>query len=897
MKKLQNILLAFLVMTMIVCLPGNAVWAAEEQAADSQTDSSQQMTSDNMNFDVIFAIDGSGSMKKSDAMKLRLTAGRLFTELASSDTSRAGFVQFTNVIMDSAGLTDLSTEENKEAFRNRLSGLKDSVKGTWDTDISLGLTEALKMLKDGGSFGNDRHPIIILLSDGNTDLPSGPRTVEESNAELTTTLSEASQLGVPIYSIGLNWDGKLDIDYMQNIADQTGGQFYNITSASEFNQNMKDIFGNVADGESVDLKAEYKDGRYQTDFVIDNSSVLTANIVILTDKGVSDPKLTDPTGADIPLDEAHGVIVATDTTQDGTVSTYTILKIMYPAQGVWKVSVAGEADDAVQINLLTTYDISFVLKNSKNPVAGEAVTIKGTLVRADEAIKDSDLLAGATAVCTIVDNKGNIVGENLPMKYNKKKSAFYYKMTPEKSGNYYITAKLEGKDGSFSKEASQLQVAVDREQLAVSKNYPKVSLWCNPIKTKETLNLTDYVQCEDFSTLNCNVEESEKSVIDISYNKGTGELNITPLKTGSGLVKLTLTDEYGQNAELTLDAKVRGSWIWFVAGIVILLVLIALITALRQATKPLLKDPVTVELSLPPMLVNMTPAPATIIPPSKTSEVILGRLIQNDTFAQSTMGDVIMNAGLSPLLGKVKLIARKGGEISVKIMPKVQGMVMIDGQTVDPAKGITRVLTKGDKLGIQFSADGRMTSTVSLRLGEDNSNWGGVTFGGSGNGPDFGNESFGTPFGTGGGFGGSGNAGGFGTGGGFGGSGNAGGFGTGGGFGGSGNAGGFGTGGGFGGGGNAGGFGTGGGFGGGGNAGGFGTGGGFGGSGNDDGFGSTEDFGGSTSDDNASQGSFETGSQENSQGSVNNGGGNSGFNFGGEDSNGNGSDNGFGGFF
>ena len=81
MKKLQNILLAFLVMTMIVCLPGNAVWAAEEQAADSQTDSSQQMTSDNMNFDVIFAIDGSGSMKKSDAMKLfyaRLFSGYAF---------------------------------------------------------------------------------------------------------------------------------------------------------------------------------------------------------------------------------------------------------------------------------------------------------------------------------------------------------------------------------------------------------------------------------------------------------------------------------------------------------------------------------------------------------------------------------------------------------------------------------------------------------------------------------------------------------------------------------------------------------------------------------------------------------------------------------------------------
>ena len=60
-----------------------------------------------------------------------------------SNTSRAGFVQFTNIIMDSQGLTDLSTEDSKASFRDRLSGLQDSVKGSWDTDISLGLIDRL----------------------------------------------------------------------------------------------------------------------------------------------------------------------------------------------------------------------------------------------------------------------------------------------------------------------------------------------------------------------------------------------------------------------------------------------------------------------------------------------------------------------------------------------------------------------------------------------------------------------------------------------------------------------------------------------------------------------------------------------------------------------------------
>lgn len=234
MRHMKKILTVLLAAVMLICMSVSAVWAEGEEVA-------QQTTADNMSFDVIFAIDGSGSMKKSDALKLRLTAGRLFTEMTYSNTSRAGFVQFTNIIMDSQGLTDLSTEDSKASFRDRLSGLQDSVKGSWDTDISLGLTQALNLLKEGDSFNGDRNPMIILLSDGNTDLPNGPRTVEESNAELTGTLSEAASLGVPIYSIGLNYDGKLDVDYMQNIANQTGGAFYNITTATDFNKYMTDI--------------------------------------------------------------------------------------------------------------------------------------------------------------------------------------------------------------------------------------------------------------------------------------------------------------------------------------------------------------------------------------------------------------------------------------------------------------------------------------------------------------------------------------------------------------------------------------------------------------------------------------------------------------------------------
>ena len=747
MRHMKKILTVLLAAVMLICMSVSAVWAEGEEVA-------QQTTADNMSFDVIFAIDGSGSMKKSDALKLRLTAGRLFTEMTYSNTSRAGFVQFTNIIMDSQGLTDLSTEDSKASFRDRLSGLQDSVKGSWDTDISLGLTQALNLLKEGDSFNGDRNPMIILLSDGNTDLPNGPRTVEESNAELTGTLSEAASLGVPIYSIGLNYDGKLDVDYMQNIANQTGGAFYNITTATDFNKYMTDIFGNVADGDLTGLNPAYIDGRFVTDFVIDNGSVLMANIVILTDKGVSDPQLIDPTGAVVPLDADHGVIVSTDTSDENKVSTYTILKIMYPVQGAWKVSVKGEADDAVQVNLLTTYDISFKLLNSRDPIAGNDINIYGKLVRGDENITDSNLLSGAMAICTIMDNKGNIVGENLPMTYNEEKHVFICKTNLEKSGNYYVTAHLEGKDGSVSKEAAQYQLSIGRAKLTVS-GRPDVSMWCNPIKTKASVDISQHVKSESLAELNCSIEDNGNNIVTADYNKDTGMLNITPLRTGTGYLKLIFSDAYGQSAELTVFVTVKPSWIWFVAAIVILAVIVAVIAGIMKATKPVLKDSVTVELSLPPMLANLTPSPATLAMPAKKSEVILGKLIQGDTFAQSTLGNPIMQAGLTTLVNKIKLVACKGDAVTVKILPKTPGMIMINNQNVDNAKGISYPMNKGDRIAIQFSTDGNSISTVTLQLGgeggwDGNFEPGGDIFGGGQSGNPFGNNDFGSPFGGGG---------------------------------------------------------------------------------------------------------------------------------------------------
>lgn len=301
MKKTARFLVMLLLLV-VTCVTGIPVKA--EEATPS--------TEDNLNLDVIYVIDGSGSMERADPEYMAPTAGKLFTELCafSAEGTRAGYVYYSHVILDSVGLTDLST--GKDTLKKGMEAIKYDINN--DTDIALGLTEAVKLLKEGKAFNSGRNPMVVLLSDGRTDLPKGPRTVEESQKELSKTLKEAVSLNLPVYTIGLNYDGSLDSATMNDIAEKTGGKFYETKSSDQLNGIIEDIYNDHTKGGSAELPSQYdsKTGRYTTNFTVDNASVYAANIVILTEKGVSDPKIIDPSGKEVPQDEEHNITVSSD---------------------------------------------------------------------------------------------------------------------------------------------------------------------------------------------------------------------------------------------------------------------------------------------------------------------------------------------------------------------------------------------------------------------------------------------------------------------------------------------------------------------------------------------------------------------------------------------------------
>ncbi|MBP3900229.1 MAG: VWA domain-containing protein [Blautia sp.] len=801
------------------------------------------------NFDVVFVIDASGSMKYSDQKKLRFSAGQLFTDLVASDTARAGYVQFTNKIMETQPLTSLADSTEKDAFRQRIAALKDAEKPDDDTDIGLGLEKGLMVLKDSGALSDTtRTPLILFISDGNTDfsdsLPTeAERQAEEqkSNAKLAETLQEAGQLGVPIYVIGLNDDGKLDEANARYIAESTGGKHYIIDSAQEFTSVMEEIFVVENDAEAERQEVHLADSRYSADFEIENNSVLTANISIINENGVNDIRLLSPTGEEVPLDEDHQISVSQEISPTGEAPRYSVVKIYYPMQGHWQVSVQAEPNasadpedirNTIQINLITSYDFTFQPELTGDVESGQDIGISAKIIQEGKQVEDDLLLDGTSAYYTLTDRDGNIIEQDAPMEYDASTHSFNASVAPLKAGDYTLGARLSGKSSVLEKEAEPIQFSVTqtsvsfeveapeevefRESIeltgkviangeeikdadllkdasafytltregegAVAENVPMSfdpatctftatvefpgegnylidtgisgeqimqeeepqqlrvnayripitlkndsveveGLWHGPINRKGTFNITDYVECESPSVLECSVDDG--SPVELNYEPSDGTVTLSPLAAGEQSFTIHVTNEYGDDLALKGTADVFNSIIVLIIAAVVVALIILGVILFRLALRPSLTCPIMLGMSLPYELRELTPPETKItMPGKKTFQSTLFKLIMSDQYAANNLGEAINRTGAGELLRKTVIQAAGQNKVMVKIQPKIQGTVIVDNRTLNDQKGMTIRLGVNERTNIQFALNGQPAIGITLCPGENSGPFG-----------------------------------------------------------------------------------------------------------------------------------------------------------------------------
>ncbi len=426
----------FLVIGIICTMIMTSISAWQPQTANAASPSASKV-------DAVLVVDVSNSMNTSDPGKIGNEAMKMFIDMLSTQNDKVGIVAYTDVVQREKALLNISSEADKQELKTFIDGLN---RGAY-TDTSVGVKEAIRILQDGKTAGHA--PMIVMLADGNNDFnKTTGRTESQSTQDMAQAVAEAKKSGVPIYTIGLNADGKLNKNKLADIAQQTGGKSFITSSADDLPNILSEIFASNLKLKVVPLQSITANGDYQDVTVtVPNDSVLEANISIMSSKPV-DARLIDPSGNTKPIPSSDVLLSKS--------KSYSLIKLLKPVAGDWKLQVKGVQQDKIDINLVFNYDLELKLDAppAKSYKKGDTVQIRSYLTSNNQHYQDQELYANMNAVLKVKDLDTGTTNE-VPL--TNAGDAFTGSYTISDEHDYELTVRAEEK--SFYRETQPVTIS------------------------------------------------------------------------------------------------------------------------------------------------------------------------------------------------------------------------------------------------------------------------------------------------------------------------------------------------------------------------------------------------------------------------------------------------------
>ncbi|MDP4097296.1 VWA domain-containing protein [Paenibacillus sp. P96] len=386
--------------------------------------------------DAVLAVDVSNSMNTSDPAKIGNEAMKMFIDMLSEQDNKVGIVAYTDVIQREKALLTVKSQEDKNELKEFIDGLN---RGAY-TDTSVGIKEAVNLLQDGAEPSHA--PMIVMLADGNNDLnESTGRTETNSQKDMEQAIAEAKQNGIPIYTIGLNADGKLNKESLANIAEETGGKSFITSNADDLPGILSEIFASSLDLNVVPLQPITGNGDYQDVTVnVPNENVLEANISIMSSQPI-DARLVDPDGNTRKL-PADDILLSKS-------KSYSLIKMLKPQAGDWKLQIKGVDQDKIDINLVFNYDLGLSLSAipDQDYAKGDNININAYLTSGGQQLQDTSLYEGMNAVLNITDLD---TGKTDTMELDHQSGSFSGTFKIPEDHNYEL--KVRAEEESFFRE-------------------------------------------------------------------------------------------------------------------------------------------------------------------------------------------------------------------------------------------------------------------------------------------------------------------------------------------------------------------------------------------------------------------------------------------------------------
>lgn len=394
----------------------------------------------------MLVVDVSNSMKSGDPKDISKEAMKMFIDMASFNGDKIGAIAYADAVMREKALVKLYSSQDKKDLKEFI----DSLEKYAYTDLSVGIREAVTVLQS--SHEQDYSPLIVLLADGNNELdPNKSKTLNEANSDLDKAIVAAQAKGYPIYTIGLNANGKLNKDVLIDVAKKTNGKFFEASSADLLPGILSEIFANHLKLKIVPVDQVVGNGQFQDiNIHVPNENVLEANISLISSEPV-EVKLINPSGQELALPSDQVLLSKS--------KSYTMIKLLKPVQGDWILKVKGVDKDKIDINLIFNYDLQLKL----NPLtemsykAGETVKIGAFFVDNGTTISDHEIYKSMKATLFVTDLDKEKT-EEVPLNVNFQGFSGQFKLG--NSSRYEVVIKAE--DNSFFRETAPQMINVQK---------------------------------------------------------------------------------------------------------------------------------------------------------------------------------------------------------------------------------------------------------------------------------------------------------------------------------------------------------------------------------------------------------------------------------------------------
>ncbi len=528
--------------------------------------------------DVMFVIDGSASMPANDPNMLVKEACKLFVDTCNSQVSRAGFVVFDDFVSQSQPLTDLSTEEGRTALMQAFNEIKYSMYG--NTDLSIGLKAAVDEFISEDSIEDGRTPVIILIGDGKIEVQR-PERINVHQQELEENIKFCKDNEIKIYTIGL---GQFDTSVLEEISEETDGEFFVADKSEYLNEIAQEIAAKIL-GTPLMSQDPFQivPGEIKEVLIpIPYDGVKQANIIIQSSLlgSVTDLRLFAPSESEVVMPSKTVTLRVSD--------LYTVISINNPVKGDWRLSLKAVKGDTITVNLINNFETLFKIKANQIVIPnGEDIDFE---VYCDgPSANPAEVFAETAGTITVTHiPSGTSKDYDLVFDVDGLKRSVHF----SRAGEYKISGRVVGKDGSLNEIADELRIMVNPYliELIPDLEQPKLTLIA-PIFGLKFMNsgevdLSEYFLLDPDAVLSAEIIPGGwVERVSASFDPDTSTVKVSALDGGTAVINLTVTDSFDQSSSFAIEVSIIPWYIPVSAIAIVIVVVVFVFVAVRLIKK------------------------------------------------------------------------------------------------------------------------------------------------------------------------------------------------------------------------------------------------------------------------------------------------------------------------